>query len=51
MDGLSPDYIAKRNDLVNAVTLDEVNRVISELYDPEHLTFVVVGTPEGLETN
>ncbi|MCA0041882.1 M16 family metallopeptidase [Celeribacter litoreus] len=49
--GLSPDYIATRNDMVNAVTLDEVNRVIRDLYDPENLTFVVVGQPEGLETN
>ncbi|WP_417269396.1 M16 family metallopeptidase [Celeribacter sp.] len=49
MVGLSTDYIAKRNDLVNAVTLDEINRVARDLYDPQNLTFVVVGQPEGLE--
>ncbi|WP_417241994.1 M16 family metallopeptidase [Celeribacter sp.] len=48
MVGLSPDYITKRNDMVNAVTLDEINRVARALYDPESLTFVVVGQPEGL---
>lgn len=47
--GLTPDYIINRNDFVNAVTLEEINRVASELFDPEGLHFVVVGQPEGLE--
>ncbi|XDA98633.1 pitrilysin family protein [Sulfitobacter sp. LCG007] len=50
MMGLPVDYIATRNDKVDAVTLEDVNRVASELLDPEELTFVVVGQPEGLET-
>ncbi len=50
MEGLPIDYIATRNDKVNAVTLDEVNRVASELLDPDGLHFTVVGKPEGLET-
>ncbi|SHE36304.1 zinc protease [Ruegeria intermedia] len=50
MEGLPIDYIATRNDKVNAVTLDEVNRVAAELLDPDGLHFVVVGKPEGLET-
>ncbi|WP_120634626.1 pitrilysin family protein [Ruegeria sp. EL01] len=50
MEGLPIDYIATRNDKVNAVTLDEVNRVASELLDPEGLHFTVVGKPVGLET-
>jgi len=41
-------YIVERNDLVNAVTLDEINRVAARLYQPEKLRFVVVGQPEGL---
>jgi len=48
MDGLDPDYISNRNDLVNAVTLDGINRVANTLMDPAKLTFVVVGKPEGL---
>ena len=48
VDGLPIDYIATRNDKVNAVTLDEVNRVASDLYDADALHFVVVGQPEGL---
>ncbi|GAW36190.1 peptidase M16 inactive domain protein [Roseovarius sp. A-2] len=49
MDGLPPDYIANRNDMVNAVTLDQINRVARERLDPEALTFVVVGQPDGLD--
>lgn len=48
MQGLPIDYIPTRNDRVNAVTLEEINRVAAELLDPEALHFVVVGKPEGL---
>ncbi len=41
-------YIAERNDLVNGVTVEEINRVAARLYQPENLRFVVVGQPEGL---
>ncbi len=51
MDGLDPDYIRNRNDLVNAVTLDEINRVAKTLMAPEKLTFVVVGKPDGLTSS
>ncbi|PSL18513.1 M16 family metallopeptidase [Shimia abyssi] len=48
MDGLPVDYIVTRNDQVDAVTLDQINRVAGELLDPEALTFVVVGKPDGV---
>lgn len=41
-------YIAERNDLVNAVTLVEINRVAAELFQPENLLVVIAGQPEGL---
>lgn len=50
MDHLPIDYIATRNDKVNAVTLEDVRRVAGELLDPEGLLFVVVGRPVGLES-
>lgn len=50
LEGLPIDYIATRNDKVEAVTLEDVNRVAGELLDPEGLHFVVVGQPEGLST-
>ncbi|MEP2028729.1 MAG: pitrilysin family protein [Paracoccaceae bacterium] len=51
MQGLPIDYIATRNDKVNAVTLEDINRVAGELLSPENLHFVVVGQPEGLEAS
>lgn len=48
IEGLPPEYIATRNDLVEAVTLDQINRVARELLDPAKLTFVVAGKPEGI---
>ncbi len=48
MDDLSTDYVNTRNDKVNAVTLEEINRVIKEVYLPDELHFTVVGQPEGL---
>jgi len=47
--GLPRDYIKNRNAQMSAVTLDDINRVAKELLDPDQLTFVVVGKPEGLE--
>lgn len=49
MEDLGVDYIRKRNDLVEAVTLEDVRRVASRLLKPEELRFVVVGAPEGLD--
>ncbi|WP_299501027.1 pitrilysin family protein [uncultured Roseobacter sp.] len=50
MSGLPIDYIATRNDRVEAVTLEDVKRVAGELLDPDGLHFVVVGQPVGLES-
>jgi zinc protease len=48
MDNMPIDYIATRNDKVDAVTVEDVKRVAGELLTPEKLQFVVVGKPEGL---
>lgn len=48
MQGLPIDYIATRNDKIDAVTLDDVNRVAAELLQPENLRVVIVGQPTGL---
>ncbi len=50
MDNQPIEYIAERNDLINAITLDEINRVAARIYQPDALHFVVVGRPEGLES-
>lgn len=46
--GRDIDYVNRRNDLIRAVTLADVNRVIQRLFNPDAFTFVVVGQPEGL---
>jgi zinc protease len=51
MIDLTPDYVVNRNDYINAVTLEDVNRVARELLDPDRLHFVVVGQPVGLESS
>ncbi|HEX7006357.1 MAG TPA: pitrilysin family protein [Alphaproteobacteria bacterium] len=48
MDRLGIDYIERRNKLIDAVTLEDVKRVAKALLDPEGISFVVVGDPEGL---
>ncbi|MFK5997282.1 MAG: pitrilysin family protein [Rhodobacterales bacterium] len=46
--GLPIDYPKTRNGKINAVTLDEVNKVAKRLLKPDALRFVVVGKPDGL---
>ena len=49
LDGLSPDYVTNRNDMVRAVTVEDIARVADRLLKPEALTFTVVGQPAGLD--
>ncbi|UWQ91204.1 pitrilysin family protein [Aliisedimentitalea scapharcae] len=50
IQGLPIDYIATRNDRINAVSLEDIKRVAREWLKPDGLHFVVVGRPDGLET-
>jgi hypothetical protein len=43
--GLDAGYVARRNSLIEAVTLSDVKRVAKRLFDPARLTVVVAGTP------
>lgn len=47
LDHLGIDYMERRNDLMRAVTLDDVNRVGKRLLDPHNLLLVSVGQPNG----
>lgn len=51
LDRREIDYVIKRNSYVEAVTLEQVNRLAKRLLKPEALTFVVVGEPQGLNEN
>jgi zinc protease len=44
-DGLDVEYVEKRNDHFNAVTLEDLKRVASLYMRPENFTFVMVGKP------
>lgn len=48
IDGMPIDYVNTRNARVDAVTQEDVNRVARDRLEPEKLTFVVVGQPDGL---
>ena len=43
--GLAADYVDKRNGLINAVTLAQVNAAAKKYFDPANLVVVIAGTP------
>ena len=49
--GLPIDYIATRNDRVEAVTLEGIRKVAKRILRPDDLRFVVVGKPVGLTSS
>ena len=49
LQDLGIDYIDRRNGYIEAVTLDDVNRVAASLLDPDSLLVVVVGKPAGIK--
>ena len=48
LDELGIDYLDRRNDYIEAVTLDDVRRVARRMLDPQRLAAVVVGDPQAL---
>lgn len=48
-EDLGIDYVDKRNDMIQAVTLEDITRVAKRLLKPENLIVTVVGQPKGLE--
>ncbi len=51
IDNLGIDFLERRNSYVEAVTRDAVNQVARRLLDPDGLTTVVVGEPEGVSSS
>lgn len=49
LEDLGIDYMDKRNGYIEAVTQDDIKRVAERLLKPDALTFVIVGTPSGVE--
>lgn len=48
-DDLPQDFLETRNQQVEAVTWEDVNRVAQNLLTPDQLVTVLVGQPEGLQ--
>lgn len=48
IQGLGIDYLDRRNSYIEAITLEQAQRVAGELFKPEALTVVVVGRPENI---
>lgn len=46
--GLPIEYVARRNGLINALTLNDVRRAARRLFDPARMTVVVAGTVGGV---
>jgi zinc protease len=50
IDDLGTDYINKRNEIIAALTLADINRVAKKLLNPEQLSFVICGEPKALSS-
>src|SRR3546814_5401076 len=48
LEALGIGYIDDRPRLIGAVTAEDVRRVAERVLDPDSLTFVIVGQPEGV---
>jgi zinc protease len=48
MQGLPINYAVTRNDKIEAVTMEDIQRVAKRIFLPDALHFVVVGQPTGL---
>ena len=48
LEDLGIDYLNRRAEIIDAVTLADVNRVAKRLLDPAKLSFVVVGDPKDV---
>lgn len=48
LEDLGIDYLKRRNSIIESVTLEDVNRVASNLLNHKNLTTVIVGQPKGI---
>jgi zinc protease len=48
VDGLSPEHLVRRNELIDRVTLDDVKRIARRILREDASVTVVVGKPQGI---
>jgi zinc protease len=49
-EGFGPDYVENRNNLINAVTIEDAKRVAARLLKPDDLVVTIVGKPTGMKS-
>ncbi len=49
-EGFGPDYVEKRNALINGVTAEDAKRVAARLLKPDDLVVTIVGKPVGMKS-
>jgi zinc protease len=47
-DDMAPDYINKRNNIINALTIDDIKHAATRLLKPDNLSVVLVGKPKNI---
>ena len=50
-DNMDAEYINRRNDMLNAITLADVRRVAKRLLKPDTLTTILVGKPDNVKAD
>lgn len=45
-EGYGPDYVEKRNAMIDAITMDDAKRVAKRLLDTDNMIVTIVGKPE-----
>ena len=48
VEDMGIDYVTKRNEWIEALTVDDLKRAAARFLKPEDLIIVVVGKPKGL---
>ena len=48
---LGIDYLDRHDDMIRSVTPDDVQRAIRRWFNPDRLTLVMVGKPEGMHAD
>lgn len=48
LNDLGRDYMDRRAEIINTISMDDIQRVARTYFDPKHMTVVVAGAPKGL---
>jgi zinc protease len=48
LDRMGIDYLDRRNDMIRAVSADDIERVIRKWFNPDLVTLSMVGKPDGI---